>query len=398
MLTNIEKQEILSQFPPIKLSYENMIHKKVYNADINIAIPKGKKYFAWFTTFKERNVCVIMERTVNNQIQDIKICNVCFSNELVYGTIVYGTIFYHQQQSFFAIEDIYYFKGKKLNMMNWGEKIIILKELFNKHIKQIAYNKSFLVFGMPLLSDNLNSLKEKIAISSSSYTVDTIQFRSFHRVNNYLYINYDKFLENKQTVPNFNTNNYNTNTNNYNNNTNNRNINTNNYNNNTNNRNTNNYNRNINTNNYNTNNTNTNYKNNTNTNNSNINTNYKNNNKTKRQEIIFLVKPDIQNDIYHLYCNSSEMQYVYYDIAYIPDFVTSVMMNNLFRKIKENSNLDALEESDDEEEFETERESRFVHLDKSYKIICSYNYKFKKWYPITLAPTNSIVITQKELP
>jgi superfamily II DNA/RNA helicase len=42
---------------------------------------------------------------------------------------------------------------------------------------------------------------------------------------------------------------------------------------------------------------------------------------------------------------------MYYDVAFIPDYSTSVMMNKLFRNIKENQNLDALEESDDEEEF-----------------------------------------------
>ena len=53
-------------------------------------------------------------------------------------------------------------------------------------------------------------------------------------------------------------------------------------------------------------------------------------------------------------------------------------MNKLFRKIKENDNLDALEESDDEEEFENEKVDRFVYLDKSYHMVCQYNYKFKK--------------------
>ena len=34
----------------------------------------------------------------------------------------------------------------------------------------------------------------------------------------------------------------------------------------------------------------------------------------------------------------------------IPDYKTSVFMNDLFRTIKENKNLDLLEESDDEED------------------------------------------------
>ena len=124
----------------------------------------------------------------------------------------------------------------------------------------------------------------------------------------------------------------------------------------------------------------------------------KNNNKhnTKR-EIVFNIKPDIQNDIYHLYSVLDDGKENYYDLAYIPDFVTSVMMNKLFRNIKENTNLDALEESDDEDEFENEKEDRFVFLEKSFNMVCSYNYKFKKWYPIRIADKNVKVINNTEL-
>jgi hypothetical protein len=88
---------------------------------------------------------------------------------------------------------------------------------------------------------------------------------------------------------------------------------------------------------------------------------------------IFLVKPDIKNDIYHLYLENK-----YIDVACIPDYKTSVFMNHLFRNIKENSNLDLLEESDDEEEED------FVYLDREYKMLCKYNKQFKKWTPISL--------------
>ena len=98
--------------------------------------------------------------------------------------------------------------------------------------------------------------------------------------------------------------------------------------------------------------------------------------KTFPKKKIFTVKPDLQNDIYHLYQNGQ-----YFDTAYIPDYKTSVMMNQLFRKIKENDNLDALEESDDEEEFENEREDRFVYLDKVLEMECYLHSKFKKWVP-----------------
>ena len=97
------------------------------------------------------------------------------------------------------------------------------------------------------------------------------------------------------------------------------------------------------------------------------------------------IKPDIQNDIYHLYCNENE----YIGIACIPDFKTSKMMNNLFRKIKENDDLDKLEESDDEEEFENPNVDKYVYLGNLYKFECQFNKRFKKWVPYKIVDNNT---------
>jgi hypothetical protein len=97
-------------------------------------------------------------------------------------------------------------------------------------------------------------------------------------------------------------------------------------------------------------------------------------------ENIFLVKATIQDDIYELYDTKDINKFI--DTAHIPNYNTSVMMNSLFRTIKENANLDALEESDDEEEFQNNDEEQFVSLNISYKIKCIFNKKFKQWQPI----------------
>jgi hypothetical protein len=100
---------------------------------------------------------------------------------------------------------------------------------------------------------------------------------------------------------------------------------------------------------------------------------------------VFKVVPDLQNDIYHLYeVNAETKQEKFFDVAYIPDYKTSVMMNRLFRNIKENENLDALEESDSEDEFENINIDKFVHLDRHQTMTCQYNYKFKRWMPIKI--------------
>jgi hypothetical protein len=65
----------------------------------------------------------------------------------------------------------------------------------------------------------------------------------------------------------------------------------------------------------------------------------------------------------------------------ISTYKCSVMMNKIFRKIKENDNLDLLEESEDEEEFENIKEDKYVDLNKSVLMKCVYSKRFKKWQP-----------------
>ena len=105
---------------------------------------------------------------------------------------------------------------------------------------------------------------------------------------------------------------------------------------------------------------------------------YKNKQKLHK---IYHIKATIINDIYDLYeLDNTELKKS--GTAYIPDYKTSVFMNRIFRNIKENENLDALEESDDEEEFENTSIDKFVDLTKCEKLKCVYNNKFNGWVPI----------------
>ena len=116
---------------------------------------------------------------------------------------------------------------------------------------------------------------------------------------------------------------------------------------------------------------------------------YNKNNDEKRINVILKVIPHIQNDIYELfgYTNGSIISVGY---ASIPTYEKSVMLNKLFRNIKENINLDTLEESDDEEEFENICDDKFVDLNKSFIMECSYDYNTKKWIPNKTVKTNKL--------
>ena len=72
-------------------------------------------------------------------------------------------------------------------------------------------------------------------------------------------------------------------------------------------------------------------------------------------------------------------------------------MNSFFRNIKENRNLDSLEESDDETEFQDMREDKFVDLEKKVSFECVYMPKFRRWVPITASNGRGQIIHIRQL-
>jgi len=319
MLSPEDKATILSDFPNVKLSYETIIHKKVYNtSDLIIAIPKGKKCFAWYTTFKEKPTCFLMEldRTSNNKFANIKIINTCCSNQLCYGTIIYGTYFFREKHPFFAAEDVFQYRGNNISNYNFKDKFGVLNDIFKKDVKQFAYNNTFVVFGLPIMASNYEDLDKKI--SCLKYDIQEFKHIDYNKRSSLILsvedYNKKQVIEAnpvKERLEKFEK------------------------------------------------------------------QRQERNNKQSKQ---LLCKPDIQTDVYHLYDGDT-----YIGIACVPDYKTSKMLNKLFRIIKENDDLDALELSDDDEEFENEDPAKFVSLDKSYNMVCNFNYKFKKWTPIKIA-------------
>lgn len=92
----------------------------------------------------------------------------------------------------------------------------------------------------------------------------------------------------------------------------------------------------------------------------------------------FFMRPHIQPDIYTLYSEKEE------GYACIPDFKTSKMLNHVFRNIPENENLDAIEESEDDEEFENIKPDKYVNIGSIKRFKCKYNQTFKSWVPFEM--------------
>lgn len=368
-----EQNEILRNFPSnVKFSYEKSTHKKVLS-DVYVIIPRGKKYFVWFTHQNRKNICIFLEIGYQNKIMNMFYRHISFDDVLSYGTIFYGTLFKTREgmrqdindknkwsSEIFSVEDIFYYKGDDISHYTYLNKLNLVKNIFDTKLRyNIAFFNSGVVFGLPVMTTDFTEAYDKAM--NLPYSVYSIQY---------------KYFDDKGSSQPF-TEFYHFNNNNNNNNNSVGTI-----------RGSENQNQNQNQSQLSSSrvSSNTVYVNKYNDRPSTT-TNEHIKQKPVSSDIykVFFIKPDLQNDIYYLYqISTTNFDVISKEIAHIPDYKTSVLMNKLFRNIKENSNLDSLEESDEEEEFENIQIDKFVDLNKIIKMRCIFNYKFKKWVPVSV--------------
>ncbi len=92
-----------------------------------------------------------------------------------------------------------------------------------------------------------------------------------------------------------------------------------------------------------------------------------------------------EQDTYSLFAQDASSSLVEIGHAAVHSLATSVFMNSLFRKIKENANLDLLEESDSDDEFECVDADKFVDLEKEVALNCAFEARFGAWVPVSVA-------------
>ena len=303
----IDERYFINKFPKLELSYDNVLHRKVHT-DLYMLIPQGTKVFAWFTFYKNQNLCLIMHVNKYNIITKVENTCLCFDKSLSYGTIISGRYFNYNDMRFISCEDIYYYKGDEIIKKPFLDKLNILKTIFDKELQQKAYSKSFVIFGLPFITDNI-----KNAFYQIKFIPYNIQGILCQDIKNYK--NTGIILNTIQTT----------------------------------------------------------------------------------RECIFKIKATIEQDIYNLYCKGNNGDQEFYSFACISDYKTSVLMNKQFRYIKENTNLDLLEMSDDEEEFENINKDKFVNLKKIVYMKCIYMKKFKKWKPIEVVEFGHKLLSKREI-
>jgi len=361
----------MRRFPQFELSYETISHKKVSSVDYNacLAVPYGKKAFLWFTFFRDENVCFLMELGREKRVGRVQLISNNIPTQIALGTLLYGTICEvaatatptstvpvtitnaetKSKMPFFVIEDVLFYQGVSLGKLAFGEKLGFLERLFSHFL----VNRPELLVTLPVfwgVSDA--EMPPKIP-----YSIHHLQYRSLTQILPLINVpqslhhsivgkgeeigmgssfqkiqpsllpvssgSTDDSLFIPPPTPRFDY--------------------------------------------------------------------------AKPQyalPTVFEVRADIQNDIYHLYAfgqnrsnnppphQGKDSGRVYCGLAYIPNYRTSVLMNGIFRNIKENQNLDYIEESDDEEDFQSMRLDKYVDLSKTVALECVFHPKFKRWVPM----------------
>jgi hypothetical protein len=349
--------ELLRRFPDVSLPYESTVTPTnvTRQYDVYLEIPRAKKYFVWFTYYGDSNVCFLLELNKERAIVSAThILNVEFDRNLSFGTILYGSVIENNtidsnfSQQSFIVEDILMFKGINLNTSFLIEKLNYIIEV----IKLI--DQSDILFSWSLLKNTFTATSTATTvhppppdISVPLYPVHHYQYRSFSHKCPYLNSKTPEplnvFIETaiNAVKPIKGVQSY-----------------------------------------------------------SIVSPTVKNYSKPQyRLKTTFLISAESIYDIYSLFAVDKCGQMAFYDYAYIPNLKSSVYMNNHFRNIKENRNIDYIEESDDEDDFQNTDCNKYVELKKRSMFDCVFHNKFKRWIPIRLVEgtnhTNKVVQLKK---
>lgn len=325
------EKSVIQRFPKFELSYETISHKKVSSEkyQIALAIPQGKKYYAWFSFYENRNVCYLLELTREKKIGKITMQTISSPMELSLGTIVYGTMV-DSESPVFVIEDIYFYKGICVKQFVFSQKMGIIENMF-AHIQKHRE----LSFALPSMwkYDEVDGDLPKKIMDTCGYVIHHIQYRSMHDILPYVNLSAKQKTEAKPILL---------------------------------------------------------------QNALRLTQKFDYSKPQYKYPTVFEMKADVQFDIYHLFAYGQNSSRVYCGVAGIPTYKSSVFMNGMFRNIRENKNLDYIEESDDEDDFENVDFSKYVNTEKTVIMECGFNSKFKKWIPMKMAhPKNQIVHISK---
>jgi len=335
----------------MKISYEINTYKKV-SADVFYIIPRGKKCVAWFTMYKGSPEVLLFDLDPRDHTK-IKFISIRalhpaqkfhISDFEGRGTVLYGTLFVsasHQHQQIFAVENIHVYENVSVDNLNVVEKDALLYKAFSKASadqkvanatdqKASAFRHSddaCVLFGVAVkYGTYAEALKASNTPSVIPYSVYAIQGRFRPQTDNKYYQNCQSQLQQQQQQQQQQPQGQ-----------------------------------------------------------QRVFTQLLPSQPGKPFTKIFMVQPEARVDMYTLRCPVTNE--VEPEPAHVGDYKTSVLLNSIFRNVKENASLDTAEESDDEDAFQNSQElhmSGYITCSRERAMTCSYNYKFKRWVPLHL--------------
>jgi hypothetical protein len=358
-------QSKLFHSPPgssMKISYEINTYKKVSASGFYI-IPRGKKCIVWLTVYKGAQDAIFfdVDPRDHSKIKFVSIRAIHPSQQFHFndfqgsGTVLYGTLFTHgpDQQQFFAVENIHVYENACVDHLNVVQKDELLYTLFSKsgsysgtHARVHAHTQ--VLFGVAVKCGTYaEALKVANTPSIVPYSVYAIQGRFHTQTDNKYYQNCQSQTGGDNKYP-------------------------------------------------------------------------QGGDKRPLKPLcgggdkrplkplcaesntfpqggggggkLFMVSPQFRVDMYTLRCPITNV--VEPEPAHVGDYKTSVLLNSIFRTVRENASLDAAEESEDEEVFQASQQMHIEGYISSSSpperaMICTYNYKFKRWVPLRLGPNQN---------
>ena len=408
LLKPADVESLLSNFPTTRLSYEVPVHKNDNSAPGSASgstpprdskcfiIPKGRRCVAWATEWNRKKIFAIIEvQTQRNQVPalfrkfhevngwypgPVQVFDTCFHSELTYGTVFGGVLFRPERTSAvhcghpphavatttvhrghqphavatatvqcFSIIHVYWYKGAQIPSLTLSSHVDMCERMFttDQALRQVAYTQSnSIIFGLPVLCTAAVAVAcDDAFLRSLPYPVYSILYRSNTSTRVYSQNLFASIAAPATIAP------------------------------------------------------------------APVRVAASvmpavsvaqeyikpDDDMLTNIQAVFIVRPNVQNDIYELFVKTGgpgrggASREVFHNFAHVPNYKTSVMMNRLFRNIRENERLDAMEESETEEEFENIELDKYVSLHKEYKFVCKLNKKFCRWVPISVVPETSEV-------
>ena len=345
-------QTKLFHSPPgssMKISYEINTYKKVSASGFYI-IPRGKKCIVWLTVYKGAQEAIFfdVDPRDHSKIKFVSIRAIHPSQQFHFndfqgsGTVLYGTLFTHgpDQQQFFAVENIHVYENACVDHLNVVQKDELLYTLFSKSgpspstraVNAPAHVQ--VLFGVAVKCGTYaEALKVANTPSIVPYSVYAIQGRFHTQTDNKYYQNCQSQGGGEHPLKPL----------------------------------------------------------------------CGGGDKHTLKPLcgggsapintkLFMVSPQFRVDMYTLRCPITNV--VEPEPAHVGDYKTSVLLNSIFRTVRENASLDAAEESEDEEVFQASQQMHIEGYISSSSpperaMICTYNYKFKRWVPLRLGPNQN---------